>query len=167
MDRPSLTLVVVVIAAIVIVVIVQAAVVVNLAGSPTSSTTASSQTSTGPIGIWDQYVKSSVGAIGAVVATLLAGVFAYRRLMKQLRTSTRNSFLDMLVGNEMYRNELNLFIGAVQDSNFKDMNERIQLPALHYLFILKPPSLKKRFESAIDKEDAGKIHALMRELFTD
>lgn len=92
MDRRALTLVVVVIAAMVIVVIVQAAVVVNLVDFPTSSTVAPSQTSTGPIGIWDQYVKPSVGAIGAVVVTLLAGVFAYRRLMKQLRTSTRNSF---------------------------------------------------------------------------
>lgn len=175
MDRSSLILTVVVIAAMAFVVVVQSIVVVKVTSHPQTaiatspavaggSQRASQPSSSGTI--WDEYFKPSIAPTATIIAAFVAGIFAYRSLLKNLRISTRNSFLDMLVGEKDHRDELNAFLGAANNGNFTDLKNRMDDAALHYLFLLKPKRFKEQFKAAVEKQDRGRTHDLIRELFT-
>ena len=116
MDRSSLTLTVVVVLAMVVVVISKAAVVIGV--SSNSPPLNPNPVAANSPSFWDQYIKPSIGAIVTIIVALIAALFAYRRLMIQFRISTRNSFLQMIVNDETYRDELTGFIRAVGTKKF-------------------------------------------------
>ena len=164
MDRSSLTLTVVVVLAMVVVVIIQAAVVIGVSGN--SPPVNANPVAANSPSFWDQYIKPSIGAIVTIVVAFIAAYFAYRRLMVQLRISTRNSFLEMLISSESYRNDLSGLIGAVKEENIEAIKSWIDQSSVYFLFLLKPDKFYGQFKKAIEEEDMVKIHALTRELFT-
>jgi hypothetical protein len=91
-----------------------------------------------PKNIWEEYIKPSAAAAGAILAAVIAGVFGYLNIMKQLKTTTRNAFLDMLVSNSTYRNHIDSFLTVLYEEKFDALKEKINSEAFFYLFLLKP-----------------------------
>jgi len=85
--------------------------------------------------------------------------------MNQIKTTTRNAFLDMLVGDETYRGEIDSFLSAIINKNYNDMETRLNNAALFYLFILKP-HLRQDFKQAIAEKKEARIVELTQRLFT-
>ena len=169
MDRNSLVLMISVLMAGVIVFIVLAFVVVNLPIVPVSvsGTTPPLMPTPGTaITLWHEYIKQSIIPVGAVLAALITGLFGYRNIMRQLRTTTRNDFLDMIVDNSTYKSELSSFLSALSNGNFDDLRNRLDCDALFFLFVLKPDIEQKLREAIKEGKNISQVKKLTQQLLT-
>ena len=112
-----------------------------------------------------EYIKPSVTPIATILAAFIAGIFGYRNIMRQLQITTRNAFLDMLVNNSTYRNEIERFLSAMHSENYSVMKEEIDGQAFFYLFLMKP-GIRTQMKSALDNTDIDNVIRLTQKLFT-
>jgi len=175
MSRDSLVLTICLLIAVVTVIVVQTVIVTSLvsvqpSGGTASPATQSPAATTSPTAaawqtIWGEYIKPSITPIGTILAAFIAGIFGYRNIMRQLQTTTRNAFLDMLVSNSTYRNEIERFLSAIHSKNYSVMKEGIDGQAFFYLFLMKP-EIRIQIKSAIDNTEIDKVIELTQKLFT-
>ena len=82
-----------------------------------------------------------------------------------MRTGSRNAFLDMLISEDIYRNNLNEFVSAIISDDFEKLEEELKgSHALFFLFILKP-HLREHLLQAVRDKNRNEVVRLVQQLF--
>jgi hypothetical protein len=173
MDRNMLTLIGFFLITILIVVIVQAFIVVNFIHVQQSGTVtippsgggnlprpSSASTSLTPE---QEHIKAVIGGIGTLIGAFIAGVISFLVFWFGIRTTTRNAFLDMVIGENGYRAQLKEFLYAVNDKDIIKVKQEIDTTALSILLIRKP-KLKEKIKKSTD---INKVVNLTGKIFTE
>lgn len=111
--------------------------------------------------------KLLFGAIGTVIGALIGAITSYVVFAKGLRANTRNTFLDMIVSENAYRNHLDDYLRGIVKRNIQDVRDAFDEPTF-YILLIRKPELKQKLKTAIAeaKPDFNKIEELTKKLFT-
>jgi hypothetical protein len=114
-------------------------------------------------------IKTALAPVLAFFGVIVGSCIGYLGVKRGLRTNTRNTFLDMIVGENSYRNQLDEFLIAVWGNDITSIrNAYINNKSLLILFLRKP-ELKARFDAAVNcnNADIKKIRDLTKRLFQE
>lgn len=111
-----------------------------------------------------EYIKAVVGGAGSLLGALIGGLISFLVFWKGLRANTRNAFLDMVVSENAYRNQLDEFLKALNKGDINKIKENLNSPALIILLIRKP-NLKNKLDAAINTSNIIKVREVTKKLF--